>query len=159
MRFVSLPLEPAKLHAKKIIRVCNCCHLLGFKWKRIDVAQSEHCGAACQSCLGPAHQKSREIHITYFCAYHKTLTYWQGIRIIQSNTSFLLLKYTYIYRVRQWIGRFCSTVFFSGFGNTGADSAITILLPTSTLRLLMSYIYGAPILDVSRSHTTTQHSR
>jgi hypothetical protein len=28
-----------------------------------------------------------------------------------------------------------------------------------TLWLLMSYIYGAPILDVSRSHTTTQHSR
>ena len=28
-----------------------------------------------------------------------------------------------------------------------------------TLRLLMSYIYGASILDVSRSHTTTQHSR
>ena len=28
-----------------------------------------------------------------------------------------------------------------------------------TLRLLMSYIYGAPNLDVSRSHTTTQHSR
>ena len=30
-----------------------------------------------------------------------------------------------------------------------------------TLRRLMSYIhiYGAPILDVSRSHTKTQHSR
>ena len=28
-----------------------------------------------------------------------------------------------------------------------------------TLRRLRSYIYGAPILDVSRSHTTTQHSR
>ena len=28
-----------------------------------------------------------------------------------------------------------------------------------TFRLLMSYIYGAPILDVSRSHTTRQHSR
>ena len=28
-----------------------------------------------------------------------------------------------------------------------------------TLRRLMSYIYGAPSLDVSRSHTTTQHSR
>jgi hypothetical protein len=27
------------------------------------------------------------------------------------------------------------------------------------LRLLMPYIYGAPILDVSRSHATTQHSR
>jgi len=31
--------------------------------------------------------------------------------------------------------------------------------PRLTLRRLMSYIYGAPILDVSRSHTTTQHSR
>jgi len=28
-----------------------------------------------------------------------------------------------------------------------------------TFRRLMSYMYGAPILDVSRSHTTTQHSR
>ena len=28
-----------------------------------------------------------------------------------------------------------------------------------TLRRLMSYVYGAPILDVSRSYTTTQHSR
>jgi len=28
-----------------------------------------------------------------------------------------------------------------------------------TFGLLMSYIYGAPILDVSRSHTTTQHTR
>ena len=31
--------------------------------------------------------------------------------------------------------------------------------PIVTLRRLMLYIYGAPILDVSRSHTTTQHSR
>ena len=30
---------------------------------------------------------------------------------------------------------------------------------TLTLRSLTLYIYGAPILDVSRSHTTTQHSR
>jgi len=28
-----------------------------------------------------------------------------------------------------------------------------------TLRRLMSYIYGAPLLDVSRSHTTTQYGR
>ena len=28
-----------------------------------------------------------------------------------------------------------------------------------TFKRLMSYIYGAPILDVSRPHTTTQHSR
>ena len=34
-----------------------------------------------------------------------------------------------------------------------------IRVKSLTLRLLMSYIYGAPILDVSRSHTTTNHSR
>ena len=34
-----------------------------------------------------------------------------------------------------------------------------IRVKSLTLRLLMSYIYGAPIVDVSRSHTTTQHSR
>ena len=33
------------------------------------------------------------------------------------------------------------------------------MVKSLTLGLLMSYIYGAPILDVSRSHTTTQHSR
>ena len=36
-----------------------------------------------------------------------------------------------------------------------------IRVKSLTFRLLMSYIYiyGAPILDVFRSHTTTQHSR
>ena len=34
-----------------------------------------------------------------------------------------------------------------------------IRVKSLTLRRLMSYIYGTPILDVSRSHTTTQHSR
>jgi len=34
-----------------------------------------------------------------------------------------------------------------------------VIWTSLTLRRLMSYIYGAPILDVSRSHTTTQHSR
>ena len=34
-----------------------------------------------------------------------------------------------------------------------------IRVKSLTLRLLMSYIYVAPILDVSRSHTTTHHRR
>jgi len=34
-----------------------------------------------------------------------------------------------------------------------------IRVKSLTLRLLKSCIYGAPILDVSRSHTTTHHSR
>jgi hypothetical protein len=39
------------------------------------------------------------------------------------------------------------------------DTFRKIIQTILTLRWLMSYIYGAPILDVSRSHTTTQHSR
>ena len=34
-----------------------------------------------------------------------------------------------------------------------------IRIKSLTLRLLMLYTYGAPILDVSRSYTTTRHSR
>ena len=34
-----------------------------------------------------------------------------------------------------------------------------IRVKSLTLRQLMFYIYGVPILDVSRSYTTTQHSR
>jgi hypothetical protein len=34
-----------------------------------------------------------------------------------------------------------------------------IRVKSLTLRLVISYIYGTPILDVSTSHTTTQHGR
>ena len=34
-----------------------------------------------------------------------------------------------------------------------------IRVKSLTIRLLMSYIFGAPILDVSKSHTTRHHSR
>jgi len=45
------------------------------------------------------------------------------------------------------------------WGHLLTRSDLTHLEVSLTLRRLMSYIYGAPILDVSRSHTTTQHSR
>ena len=52
------------------------------------------------------------------------------------------------------------TVYFSTRPDIPQDQIIYVsVLDGLTLRLLMSYIYGAPILDVSRSHTTTQHSR
>jgi hypothetical protein len=35
----------------------------------------------------------------------------------------------------------------------------SIRVKSLTFRLLMSYIYGVHILDVSRSHTTTHHSQ
>jgi len=52
-----------------------------------------------------------------------------------------------------------------GFGLRGTNFTLIrmskhclVMRVTLTLRSL-TYIYGAPILDVSRSHTTTQHSR
>ena len=56
------------------------------------------------------------------------------------------------------VARFGQNVYFGT--STPCDEVFNSLL---TLRRLMSYIYiyvyGASILDVSRSHTTTQHSR
>jgi len=54
------------------------------------------------------------------------------------------------------LGSICvsSKRFFSS-----SKRACRLAIPHLTLRWLMSYIYGAPILDVSRSYTTTQHSR
>ena len=51
---------------------------------------------------------------------------------------------------------FTLSSFISFWSNSRPQSVQPFYL---TLRLLMSYIYGAPILNVSRSHTTTQHSR
>ena len=42
---------------------------------------------------------------------------------------------------------------------TGTQYNVALCDWDLSLRRLMSYIYGAPILDVSTSHTTTQHSR
>jgi hypothetical protein len=46
-----------------------------------------------------------------------------------SHQGLYIVKNVCMCRVRQWIGRFCNTVFFC-FGKTGVDAAIAILLPT-----------------------------
>jgi len=62
--------------------------------------------------------------------------------------------------------QFCAHFFLPTFRNNTSVSSSRIIQSHRTiltLRLLMShiyiYIYGAPILDISRSHTTTHHSR
>ena len=57
----------------------------------------------------------------------------------------------------RWLPSCCCMHFIQSSG----FNFIKIKLIALTLRRLMSYIYiyGALILDVSRSHTTTQHSR
>ena len=60
----------------------------------------------------------------------------------------------------KWLKKVSKVVFVSGIEST--TNMVHARNPAHhqlTLRRLTSYIYGAPILDVSRSHTTTQHSR
>ena len=57
-----------------------------------------------------------------------------------------------------WRSKYCELV-YPDFSVVVFWMYTSWLSENLTLRRLMSYIYGAPILDVSRSHTTTQHSR
>ena len=72
---------------------------------------------------------------------------------IQRISFFILLYYITIFYIQ--IYSFVLIVLFVYYLCNVLGNVYAIL----TLRRLMSYIYGAPILDVSRSHTTTQHSR
>jgi hypothetical protein len=67
----------------------------------------------------------------------------------------------FIYNVKMLEDKMLHTVLMKLISNAAIklQSDGINLLPALTLKLLMSYIYGAPILHVSRSHTTTQHSR
>jgi len=66
------------------------------------------------------------------------------------------VKYTVINPLNAELNPICYLLALLGAHHFLHVSRIRVKL---TLRQLMSYIYGAPILDVSRSHTTTQHSR
>ena len=89
------------------------------------------------------------------CCLHRTC-------VVHSN---VVPHDQYIYQVCNMTGAIC----FRLDRNVIHDNKIGILCRLHSfltqvthslpLRRLMSYIYGAPILDVSRSHTTTQHSR
>jgi len=128
--------------------------------------------------------KARRYTVTWYSPKYTRVTFWKDRRKL--NFDQVATKYGYsqlhmhkpdenqISKQRNPIGRSMTTV-------SAALSPRSILQPPSfyfalvsarkeircvlTLRRLMSfiyiyiYIYAAPILDVSRSHTTTQHSR
>jgi len=75
----------------------------------------------------------------------------------QSVTSSSLDRDTWINPLNPELNPICYLLALLGAHHFFHISRIRVKL--LTFRLLMSYIYGAPILDVSRSHTTTQHSR
>ena len=83
-----------------------------------------------------------------------TLTLWKGMEIVSFGSQ------THDIRKKNCLSLKVETLLVKTKNNLCLqceDCACEI--SSLTLRRLMSYIYGAPILDVSRSHTTTQHSR
>ena len=75
----------------------------------------------------------------------------KGLKWLGANLNGILVFW--IMTSCRWVNNYQSSRDVSCLHFRGSSS------PRLTLRRLMSYIYGAPILDVSRSHTTTQHSR
>jgi len=137
-----------------------------------------------KDCLGTAHL-TQVWHLQQDCygnpksPYHNSyclLNYCTDIYFYKcvSINNFYLFTYLYCEERRYCRHTYCMYVIFINPLNPelnpicyllallGANHFLhvsRIRVKLLTFRLLMSYIYGAPILDVSRSHTTTQHSR
>ena len=86
--------------------------------------------------------------------FFRLRTPWQPISI---NCTLHISKMFVINPLKPELNPICYLLALLGAHHFLHVSRIRVKL--LTFRLLMSYIYGAPILDVSRSHTTTQYSR
>ena len=96
--------------------------------------------------------KRKQNMYTYFPVYSKCFMfsiYWTAPKISHQQRQFSPLN--------PELNPICYLLALLGARHFLHVSRIRVKL--LTLRRIMSYIYGAPILDVSRSHTTTQHSR
>ena len=94
------------------------------------------------------------------CLYLSTRPQWCNIHAVSSVCSVhrnILKSDSKLNPLNSELNPICYLLALLGAHHFLHVSRIRIKL--LTFRLLMSYIYGAPILDVSRSHTTTQHGR
>jgi hypothetical protein len=105
-----------------------------------------HCNTCCQP------NTVVELLNLIRCIRPRGCTFWLKILIFLSP---LRTKYRLCSKVCQ------NCYLANSFPYRSTSSSMIDWYCCSTLGLLMShiYIYGAPILDVSRLHTTTQHSR
>jgi len=102
-------------------------------------------------------------HLVYVTLYRRPfgVQVWMYIQTCTLNGHLLKVTYTRcridtINPLKPELNPICYLLALLGAHHFLHDSRIRVKL--LTFRRLMSYIYGAPILDVSRSHTT-QHSR
>jgi len=82
---------------------------------------------------------------------------FRDIFLLQSSGSLLSVDCWFLNPLKPELNPICYLLALLGAHNFLHVSRIRVKL--LTFRRLMSCIYAAPILDVSRSHTTTQHSR
>jgi len=96
-----------------------------------------------------------------FCFWKSVCMYCLSIRAtfpdLSRNAFHYLDSYRWVNPLKPELNPICYLLALLGTHHFLHVSRIRVKL--FTFRRLMSYIYGAPILDVSRSHTTTQHSR
>jgi len=131
--------------------LCYCrfpvCHLL-----IISIKGGQYCTLFTASQLLAVYScEHRQCTVTLISKLmHKILIYLHIIHLLKSSTCFehYSAHLQEVYVVTVYMQPLVSSL-------SAGDCPVHRL----TLRVLMSYIYGAPILDVSRSHTTTQHSR
>jgi len=95
------------------------------------------------------------IHLNHWIIFFRSVSKISLVR--RGHSHITSLPNTDINPLKPELNPICYLLALLGAHNFLHVSRIRVKL--LTLRWLMSYIYGAPILDVSRSHTTTQHSR
>ena len=82
---------------------------------------------------------------------------WVSVCHITQHAWYLLLMLLLVNPLNAELNPICYLLALLGAHHFLHVSRIRV--KSLTFRPLMSYTYGAPILDVSRSHTTTHHSR
>ena len=124
----------------------------------------------CQTAAANCPKPRAAIHIERLCVWAgmrcvgqaaRTLMTWYKERLVkqyEKEWGRLQLGYQHIINpLNPELNPICYLLALLGAHHFLHVSRIRVKL--LTFRRLMSYIYGAPILEVSRSHTTTQHSR
>ena len=95
-------------------------------------------------------------HVAYY-VYLILCPYAGGFICDNNLADYITVKTDFVNPLKPELNPICYMLALLGAHHFLHISRIRVKL--LTFRRLMSYIYGAPILDVSRSHTTTQHSR
>ena len=131
------------------VQVCNGIAFLHVRYRR----------TLCPRCIGSQYTEPEWAPLGFLLSTCENLRSHQNIQITLrfTCTGMERLKMHLINPLKPELNPICYLLALLGANHFLHVSRIRVKL--LTFRRLMSYIYGAPILDVSRSHTTTQHSR